>query len=750
MGAQDAGRAAEYRRRYDEWLEPDPEHPTPRFHYATHYSSAAAVTFYLVRLEPFTSAHVRLQGGRIDHADRLFTSVAGSWDSASRASLSDVKELTPEFFYLPDFLLNGNHLDLGVRQRSGAAVGDVELPPWAHGSAEEFVRRHRQALESDYVSAHLHEWIDLIFGCKQRGPAAVAALNVFHHLTYEGAVDVDAVTDPVEKMSTIAQILNFGQTPTQLLVKPHPPRELPRTLGGLGRTLLVAGPDALDPESVLEGVALGPVQEIIVGSDGRLTVAHGRCSLCPIAPSESVRWGYADGGLRHVLRSDRKSLQRQVTRVVGVSRCLHFGGVTCAAYSDDGTLLVTGGVGGDVAVWDIGRGGARDSTRSWPSIRSGGGKALSGVVGGPSGNTGLVRLRERLCGHVGRVTCLAVCKGSGVAVSGGADRSVLMWDLNRLRFIRQLASFLPDTPRAISISESGAIVLICSGPDLRIVGINGAELARAAADAEEDCFMCAVALPSPEWAVESPMLYTGHPNGALRLWRLVPSPQPSMPVAIQQPAIPSVHQDSASQAAIHPAAQSCCPSTLPHQKISQQDEDTSEAGASSRSSPVFETLAAEQNDSASDPALDDVQAGKAAFEGGSVDCTESRGRGKEEQTSMCQELASAATARASEALGADASCCMADAEIPGAPVRPLQLELITTCGGRQGSESVEGSSGSGKFASHGAGLTAIAFSPDGSAVYTGDEGGRVIRWDTGQRDRLRWTLTSSPSFWLSV
>lgn len=36
------------------------------------------------------------------------------------------------------------------------------------------------------MSSHLHQWIDLIFGYKQRGPEAVEALNVFYYCTYEG------------------------------------------------------------------------------------------------------------------------------------------------------------------------------------------------------------------------------------------------------------------------------------------------------------------------------------------------------------------------------------------------------------------------------------------------------------------------------------------------------------------------------------------------------------------------------------
>ena len=66
----------------------------------------------------------------------------------------------------------------------GKQVDHVDLPPWAK-TPEEFILIHREALESEYVSAHLHEWIDLIFGYKQKGPESVKAINVFRSLSYE-------------------------------------------------------------------------------------------------------------------------------------------------------------------------------------------------------------------------------------------------------------------------------------------------------------------------------------------------------------------------------------------------------------------------------------------------------------------------------------------------------------------------------------------------------------------------------------
>jgi hypothetical protein len=64
------------------------------------------VLFYLLRMEPFATYSTSLQGGKLDHADRLFHSIPETWTNCL-TNPSDLKELTPEFFFLPDFLRYG-------------------------------------------------------------------------------------------------------------------------------------------------------------------------------------------------------------------------------------------------------------------------------------------------------------------------------------------------------------------------------------------------------------------------------------------------------------------------------------------------------------------------------------------------------------------------------------------------------------------------------------------------------------------
>ena len=77
----------------------------------------------------FTFMDDTIQGGKFDHAARLFQSIDSAYKN-SLSNTSDVKELIPEFFYMPEFLENSNSYHLGVRQ-DGEPLGDVVLPPWA-------------------------------------------------------------------------------------------------------------------------------------------------------------------------------------------------------------------------------------------------------------------------------------------------------------------------------------------------------------------------------------------------------------------------------------------------------------------------------------------------------------------------------------------------------------------------------------------------------------------------------------------
>ncbi|XP_074485551.1 lipopolysaccharide-responsive and beige-like anchor protein isoform X20 [Sebastes fasciatus] len=217
IGALNPKRAAFFSDRFESWE----DEQVPKFHYGTHYSTSSFTMMWLLRMEPFTTFFLNFQGGKFDHADRTFSSVSRAWRNCQRDT-SDVKELIPEFYYLPEMFVNANSYNLGVTEDS-TLVSDVELPPWAK-SPEEFVRINRLALESEFVSCQLHQWIDLIFGYKQQGPEATRALNVFYYLTYEGAVNLSSISDPMLREAVESQIRSFGQTPCQLLIEPHPPR----------------------------------------------------------------------------------------------------------------------------------------------------------------------------------------------------------------------------------------------------------------------------------------------------------------------------------------------------------------------------------------------------------------------------------------------------------------------------------------------------------------------------------------------
>lgn len=195
------------------------------FHFGSHYSTGTIVLHYLIRLEPFSSLSKSLQGGNFDLPDRLFYSIESAWNSG-QGSAGDVKELIPELFYLPEALLNVNNEDLGCKQ-NGSPVNNVILPKWACNHID-FMRKHLLALESNYVSQNLNNWIDMIFGYKQKGKQARATFNVFPPTSYEDNFKKILESGENENylQGMIEQAFHYGQTPIKVFHSPHPVRDL--------------------------------------------------------------------------------------------------------------------------------------------------------------------------------------------------------------------------------------------------------------------------------------------------------------------------------------------------------------------------------------------------------------------------------------------------------------------------------------------------------------------------------------------
>ena len=195
------------------------EREADKYLYGSFYSSAAVVIGFLIRMEPFTSLHIELQSGKFDISDRLFNSIPRAWESVCTIAM-DYRELIPEFFYLPDFLVNENNFDLGKQS------GDVILPPWA-SNAQDFVTKNAAALESPFVTATLPRWIDLIFGCSSRGEGAVEAKNTYCPNFYESVLTEEAMNDPQQLSFLREYVACFGHASQQLFFEPHKGRSVP-------------------------------------------------------------------------------------------------------------------------------------------------------------------------------------------------------------------------------------------------------------------------------------------------------------------------------------------------------------------------------------------------------------------------------------------------------------------------------------------------------------------------------------------
>ncbi|XP_073990723.1 lysosomal-trafficking regulator mauve isoform X4 [Rhodnius prolixus] len=480
------------------------------YHYSSHYSNSGIVLHFLVRLPPFTNMFLSYQDNNFDWPDRTFHSLHTTWRLTSSESATDVKELIPEFFFLPEFLANRECFDFGTRQ-NGQPVDNVILPPWA-SDPRIFILIHRQALEARHVREYLPQWIDLVFGYKQTGKAAVESINVFHPATYYG-FDADSIPDELLRTAWRTMVRMYGQTPRQLFKAPHP-----MVIKSLAPTTTISAPPVLKN---VRGLTWGhyagspgdppptviwqhnhhiPISTLVaLLSNDVFGLAPNTCLLLTyskesfisqtIAGHPSVlgaaliSWGHGDGIVRAKLRKEQ----------------IPFPAISC---NTDLVVFCTS---------------VPDCNQLWMAYSSGKISVYSFKFDGLGGVLEFEEQPVCLVGHRTAVTSIAISRAFSVAVSAAGDGSAIMWDINTLTYVRSLPDIqLPLT--VVNISETlGDIASVGQeghSSSMRLHTIN-ASLVGSLTTSEQITSVCFSTAPE---GISVNVVAAGMSDGSIRLW----------------------------------------------------------------------------------------------------------------------------------------------------------------------------------------------------------------------------------------
>jgi hypothetical protein len=395
-------------------LGPD-AHCTPNY-----VSNVGSTLYFLVRLEPFTDEEVKFQGG-LDSAERTFQSFSIAWNVMTSGRSRNSLELVPEFFFSPYALQNVNEINFPDSARSNRIVGDVQCPPWA-SSSRDLVYKMRLALEGKFVSEHLHEWIDLIWGYRRRGNAARAKFNVFPSTVFE--FNPREVMDDRSLFKAIRdQIHHCGEAPEALFKDPHPSRK--------GKDIFFAGSIQFRGTRRVTRFGL-TVLEFSTAPDRWVPVAAAKTAFRAVRLVQG-----SIEGTRNGTTTEKLVVMADEFRV------------TC--FDVKGAVLVTGHQFPLVTVWRL-----RDK----------------------------VTLVDHLQCHLSPVCSVLIVRNLwSLLAAGHEDGSVSLFSGRPMRFIRLFSSPVPRPIGSLRINLATGDILVIQESIVSLWSVNGDRVASASMDA---------------------------------------------------------------------------------------------------------------------------------------------------------------------------------------------------------------------------------------------------------------------------
>ena len=175
----------------DQFIEP--AHISKSFYYVVNYSNVNIINNYLIRIFPFNLLCHKINQDSFENNEFLFNDILNTL-KFSLSSQTDVKEIIPEFFYFPEFLININNFILNYQNENkfdNVNIQEklinnlfynkikkkllIENSDFLNNINDDndiksvlYVLNLKRIFESEIITEKINYWIDLVFGINQK------------------------------------------------------------------------------------------------------------------------------------------------------------------------------------------------------------------------------------------------------------------------------------------------------------------------------------------------------------------------------------------------------------------------------------------------------------------------------------------------------------------------------------------------------------------------------------------------------
>ena len=206
------------------------------YFFGSHFSNPAYVCHYLTRIFPFSFAAVEIQGSNFGAPDRLFINLDKSFMNCTNQK-SDLREIIPEFYFLPDMFINFNQLEFGYLQdrindenatskilkkihnceEGKIKVNEVLTAFWNENNPIYFVYLYRKIFEKKNLN--INKWINLIFGIYSFGDNARKKGNLYSPYVYDNVIKCRLNKMDNDLKYSHIKLYELGINPKPILIK---------------------------------------------------------------------------------------------------------------------------------------------------------------------------------------------------------------------------------------------------------------------------------------------------------------------------------------------------------------------------------------------------------------------------------------------------------------------------------------------------------------------------------------------------